>query len=182
MRRGEELLCYKNGSPDEILPILFSGKWVPKPFWANYVTKRCQVVFGNEHSLNLWKRRPCSSTVGRQLTDRRGGYTKWPAWDFVFINPIELRLIETINKHFNIGCVAFRPSIYIMRVFVWARVSVCAWFLLYVIPTKDSFLFHWFAFTSNETKLQSKNFLFKLIGDNEREKGRCIISQRKQQT
>lgn len=138
MRRGEELLCYKNGSPDEILPILFRGKWVPKPFWANYVTKRCQVVFGNEHSLNLWKRRPCSSTVGRQLTDRRGGYTKWPAWDFVFINPIELRLIETINKHFNIGCVAFRPSIYIMRVFVWARVRAFCYMLF---PRKMRFCF-----------------------------------------
>jgi hypothetical protein len=34
-------------------------------------------VFDNEHSLHLWKRRPCTSTVWRQLTDWREQFTTW---------------------------------------------------------------------------------------------------------
>jgi hypothetical protein len=34
-------------------------------------------VFNNEHSLHLWKRHPCISTVWRQLTDWREQVTTW---------------------------------------------------------------------------------------------------------
>jgi hypothetical protein len=34
-------------------------------------------VFDNEHSLHLWKRHPCTSTVWRQLTDWREQVTTW---------------------------------------------------------------------------------------------------------
>jgi hypothetical protein len=63
-----------------------------------------------------------------KTTDRlvRAGYnTMWPAWALVwsqrycvFINPIELYWIATINKYFNMGCMTFlspcrrKPTIY----------------------------------------------------------------------
>jgi hypothetical protein len=31
-----------------------------------------------------------------------------PGEEYVFINPIELYWIKTINKYFNMGCVTFR--------------------------------------------------------------------------
>jgi hypothetical protein len=34
-------------------------------------------VFDNEHSLHLWERHPCTSTVERQLTDWREQVTTW---------------------------------------------------------------------------------------------------------
>jgi hypothetical protein len=80
---------------------------------------RCHVVFDSEHSLHWWKRHPCTSTVRRQLTDWREQVTTWRDLrglsyshsDIVFINPIELYWIATINDYFNTGCVTFRsPS------------------------------------------------------------------------
>jgi hypothetical protein len=46
-------------------------KCIPKLFLAS------QVVVGNEHSLHLWKRHPCTSNVERQLTDWREQVTTW---------------------------------------------------------------------------------------------------------
>jgi hypothetical protein len=53
------------------------GECIPKLFLASLVWTGCQVVFDNEHSLHLWKRHSCTSTVSRQLTDWRGQVTTW---------------------------------------------------------------------------------------------------------
>jgi hypothetical protein len=47
------------------------GKCIPLFILASQVRTRCQVVFDNEHSLRLWKRHPCTSTVKRQVMDWR---------------------------------------------------------------------------------------------------------------
>jgi hypothetical protein len=44
-------------------------KSIPKLIPTSEVRTRCQVVFSNEHSLHLWERHPCTSTVERQLKD-----------------------------------------------------------------------------------------------------------------
>jgi hypothetical protein len=53
------------------------GKCILKIILVSYVRTRCQVVFKIEHSLHLWKRHPCTSTVWRQLTDWRE-QVGWP--------------------------------------------------------------------------------------------------------
>jgi hypothetical protein len=105
-----------NGSPDEILWFVWNrriGKCIPKLILASFVRSRYQVVFDNEHSLHLWKRHPCTSTVERQLPDWREQVITWrDLRGLLFINPIELYWIATSNKYFNMGCVTFRsPSI-----------------------------------------------------------------------
>jgi hypothetical protein len=80
MKPCEEFLCHGNGSPDEILSICSHrriGKCIPKLILTGWIRTRCQVVFDNEHSLHLWKRHPCTSTVWRQLTVWRKQVTKW---------------------------------------------------------------------------------------------------------
>jgi hypothetical protein len=68
-----------NGSPDEIIVDLFgtgkSGNVSQISLWQERT--RSQVVFDNEHSLHLWKRHRCTSTVERQLTDWRERVTTW---------------------------------------------------------------------------------------------------------
>jgi hypothetical protein len=52
-------------------------KCIPKLTVETYVRTRCQVALDSEHSLHLWKRHPCTSTVWRQLTDWREQVTTW---------------------------------------------------------------------------------------------------------
>jgi hypothetical protein len=125
-----------NGSPDEILSICLDkriGKCIPKLILASYIRTRCQAVFDNEHSLHLWKRHPCISTVWRQLTDWREQVTTWrdlrrPLCSHsdvvcIYINPVELYWIATINKYFNMGCMTFH-SVYI-------GLHICIYYLLW---------------------------------------------------
>jgi hypothetical protein len=102
-----------NDSPDEILSIFLAQenrKWMPKLILASYVRTRCQAVFENKHSLRLWERHLCTSTVERQLTDL------WQH-DVTCVGSCDhndnVRLliytifvpIATVNKHFIRGCV-----------------------------------------------------------------------------
>jgi hypothetical protein len=45
--------------------------------WRLKCTAQYFVVLKSEHSLHLWKRHPCTSTVWRQLTDWRKQVTTW---------------------------------------------------------------------------------------------------------
>jgi hypothetical protein len=73
-------------------------------------------VFDNEHSLHLWKRHPCTSTLWRQLTDWREQVTTWrDLRGLMYIHNYTVCLyqiksywIVIINKYFNMGCVTFR--------------------------------------------------------------------------
>jgi hypothetical protein len=82
------------------------GKCIPKLILASLVRTRCQVVFDNEHSLHLWKRHPCNSTVERQLTDWRQQVTTWRDSDILCL------LIQS-------NCIELKPSINILIWFAW---------------------------------------------------------------
>jgi hypothetical protein len=69
-------------------------------------------VFDNEHSLHLWKRHPCTSTVERQLTDWREQVTTWRDLSGLLYSHSDIvRLLiqsNCIELYFNMGCVTFR--------------------------------------------------------------------------
>jgi hypothetical protein len=81
-------------------------------------------VFDNEHSLHLWKRHPCTSTVERQLTEWREQFIIWRDLrgllyshsDIVCKNPIQLYWISTINKCLNMGSWLLDHPVYWVRV------------------------------------------------------------------
>jgi hypothetical protein len=71
-------------------------------------------VFDNEHSLHLWKRHPCTSTVEKQLTDWREQVTNmtWPAWILVYSQKYVCLLIQS-------NCIELQPSINILIWVAW---------------------------------------------------------------
>jgi hypothetical protein len=75
---------------------------------------RCQVVFNNEHSLHLWKRHPCISTVERQLINWHEQVATWrdlrgPLYSH---SGIVCLLIQS-------NCIELQPSINILIWVVW---------------------------------------------------------------
>jgi hypothetical protein len=94
------------------------GKCVPELILASYVSTCCQVECDNEHSLHMWKRHPCTSTVSRHLTDLRERFkTRHDLRGIlqskrygVFFNPAEVYWIAAISKYFKTGCITFRSS------------------------------------------------------------------------
>jgi hypothetical protein len=114
----EEFLCHGNGSPDKILSIFFwhrrIGKCISKLILASYVRTRCQVVFNNEHSLHLWKRHPCTSTIERQLTDWSEQVTTWRDLRALLYSHSDIvcLLIQT-------NCIELQPSINILIWVTW---------------------------------------------------------------
>jgi hypothetical protein len=89
-----------------------SGNVFLNSFWQ--VRTRCQVVFDNEHSLHLWKRYPCTSTVWK-TTDglaRAGCNMTWPAWTLVSHSDIVCLLIQS-------NCIELQPSINVLIWVAW---------------------------------------------------------------
>jgi hypothetical protein len=117
MQPGEEFLCHGNGSPDEILSICLAQEnreIYPSTHSGKLVRTRCQAVFDNEHSLHLWKRHPCTSTVERQLTDWREQVTTWRDLRGLLYshNDIVCLLIQS-------NCIELQPSISILIWVAW---------------------------------------------------------------
>jgi hypothetical protein len=78
-------------------------------------------VFGTEHTLRLWKRHSCTSTVWRQLTDWPEQVRTWSDLRRLLYSGSDIMclLIEFNCNHkyvFNMGFVNFRPSCAVRRV------------------------------------------------------------------
>jgi hypothetical protein len=122
---------------------------------------RCQVVFDNWHSLHLWKRHPCTLTVWKQLMD-------WHVTCVgscivtaicVFINPIKLYWISTINKYFNIGWVTFWSScIYEYYPKYWYIFTDCLW-----LWTSSSHQYDLAAYSEIPLSIQLEFWLFFVV-------------------
>jgi hypothetical protein len=89
-------------------------KCIPKLILVSYVRTRRQVVFNNEHSLHLWKRHPCTSTVERQLTDWREQVTTWRDLRGLLYSHSDIvcLLIQS-------NCTDLQPSINILKWVAW---------------------------------------------------------------
>jgi hypothetical protein len=89
------------------------GKCIPKLILTSKVTTRCQVVFDNEHSLHLWRRCPCTSTIWRQLTDWCEQVTWRDLRGFLYSHSDIVSLLIQSN------CINLQPSINILIRVAW---------------------------------------------------------------
>jgi hypothetical protein len=90
------------------------GKYIPKLLLTSWVRTRCQVVFDNEHSLHLWKRHPCTSTVWRQLTDWREEVATWRDLRGLLYSHSDILCLLTQSN-----CIELQPSINILIWVAW---------------------------------------------------------------
>jgi hypothetical protein len=113
----KSLCSDRNGSPDEILSIcLAQGN---REMWSwtrsgNKIRTRCQVFFDSEHSLHLWNRHPCTSTVWRQLTDWRKLVTTWRD-----LLGLLYSYSDTMCLLIQSNCIELQPSINILICVAW---------------------------------------------------------------
>jgi hypothetical protein len=105
------------------------GKCIPKLILASQVKTRFQVVFDNEHSLHLWKRHSCISTVERHLTNWHTQVTTWRDLRGLLYNhnDIVCLLIQS-------NCTELQPSIHIFNMGCVTFWSPCI-FVAYMAPT-----------------------------------------------
>jgi hypothetical protein len=78
-------------------------------------------VFDNEHSLHLWKRHPCTSTVEKQLTDWREQVTTWRDLCGLFYSHSDI-----VCLLIQLNCTELQPWIDIL---IWI-----AWLFDYPVP------------------------------------------------
>jgi hypothetical protein len=71
-------------------------------------------VFDNEHSLYLWKRHPCTSTVERQLTDWHKQVTAWRD-----LHGLLCSHSDTVCLLIQSNCIELQPSINILMRVAW---------------------------------------------------------------
>jgi hypothetical protein len=96
------------------------GKCIPKLILASEVRTRCQVVFDNEHSLHLWKRHPCTSTVERQLTGWHEQVTTWRDLRGLLYSHSDIVCLSIQSN-----CIELQPSVNILIWVAWSPCTYC---------------------------------------------------------
>jgi hypothetical protein len=84
-------------------------------------------MFDNEHSLHLWKRHPCTSTVWRQLTDWCEQVTTWRD-----LRGLLYSQSDTVCLLIHSNCIELKPSINILIWVAWLFDHLFFLFLLFI--------------------------------------------------